>query len=102
MSLTFKVSPAAKSIAYTMSRGNKSSIIQSITRCGGLSVGDCGRPYASPTKVDLRQIFKGYSEDLELELVEQLRVYYPVPGIITVGGQRRRYHSQSNSAGRYY
>ena len=39
-------------------------------------------PYASPTKDDLRQILKGNSEDKELELVEQLRVYYLVPGTI--------------------
>ena len=39
-------------------------------------------PYASPTKDDLRQILKGYSEDKELELVEQLRVYYLVRGTI--------------------
>ena len=39
-------------------------------------------PYASPTKDDLCQILKGYSEDKELELVEQLRVYYLVPGIV--------------------
>jgi hypothetical protein len=39
-------------------------------------------PYASPAKDDLRQILKGYSEDKELELVEQLRVYYLVPGTI--------------------
>ena len=39
-------------------------------------------PYASPAKDDLRQILKGYSEDKELELVEQLRVSYLVPGTI--------------------
>jgi hypothetical protein len=39
-------------------------------------------PYASPTKDDLCLILKGYSEDKELELVEQLRVYYLVPGTI--------------------
>lgn len=39
-------------------------------------------PYASPTKDDLRQILKGYSEHKELELVKQLRVYYLVPGTI--------------------
>ena len=39
-------------------------------------------PYAAPAKDDLRQIIKGYSEDKELELVEQLRVYYLVPGTI--------------------
>jgi hypothetical protein len=39
-------------------------------------------PYASAAKDDLRQILKGYSEDKELELVEQLRVYYLVPGTI--------------------
>ena len=39
-------------------------------------------PYASPSKDDLRQILKEYSEDKELELVEQLRVYYLIPGTI--------------------
>jgi hypothetical protein len=39
-------------------------------------------PYASPAKDDLREILKHYSEDKELELVEQLRVYYLVPGTI--------------------
>ena len=39
-------------------------------------------PYASPAKDDLRQILQGYSEDKELELVEQLRVYYLVSGTI--------------------
>ena len=39
-------------------------------------------PYASPAKDDLRQILKGYGEDKELGLVEQLRVYYLVPGTI--------------------
>ena len=41
-------------------------------------------PYACPAKDELRQILKGYSEDKELELAEQLRVYYLVPGTIVL------------------
>ena len=45
-------------------------------------MGDCRRPLRFSCKDDLRKILKGYSEDKELELVEQLRVYYLVPGTI--------------------
>ena len=39
-------------------------------------------PYACPTQGDLREIAKNYSDEKELELAQQLRVYYLVEGTI--------------------
>jgi hypothetical protein len=39
-------------------------------------------PYAYPSRNDLREILKPYTEDKELELVEQLPVYYLIPGTL--------------------
>ena len=39
-------------------------------------------PYACPAKDDVTEILKHYSEDKEFKMVEELRVYYLVPGTI--------------------
>jgi hypothetical protein len=39
-------------------------------------------PYACPSKADLQQITRHRTDNTELEMVEQLRAYYLIPGTI--------------------
>jgi hypothetical protein len=39
-------------------------------------------PYGCPSKDDLRQITKNRTDEIELRMVEQLRAYYLIPGVI--------------------
>ena len=39
-------------------------------------------PYACPSKDDLRQITKRHTDETELRMIEQLRAYYLIEGVV--------------------